>query len=270
MKAQATTLLRGQLTLNRLLGAAIRRIQAIPVNIEYAIRAGPDSENHNSLIALKDTHQGARCFVLGNGPSLAKVDLGKLASELTFGLNRISLLFSKTTFRPTYYVCMNALFLQQSSDEIAQLDMPSFLNWRHRRLFDSRPNVSFMRESFRPHFSNDITRGVWSGATVTFVALQIAYHMGFTEVVLLGIDHEYSAVGTPHSTVSAQGSDRDHFHPKYFSDGYRWQLPDLSTSEIAYEMARVQFESDGRRILDATRGGKLEVFPKVNLEKLIS
>jgi hypothetical protein len=146
--------------------------------------------------------------------------------------------------------------------------MKSFLNWRQRSLFGGRPNALFLRESFRPQFSTDITRGIWGGATVTFVALQIAFYMGFREVILLGVDHQYSSMGTPHSTVTAQGSDRDHFHPKYFSDGFRWQLPDLATSEIAYAKAKAKFEIDGRTILDATRGGKLDVFPKVVLESL--
>lgn len=258
------------MTLNRLFGAAIRRIRAIPNNVTYAIQSGPGSENYRNFLRLRDSHRGARCYILGNGPSLARVNLGRLSSEFTFGLNRISLLFRETTFRPSFYVCMNDLVLEQSKEEITHLQMTSILNWRQRHLFDVKSNRYFIRESFRPHFATDITRGVWGGATVTFVALQIAYYMGFTQAVLLGVDHSYSVVGIPHTTVSAQGSDDDHFHPEYFSDGYRWQLPDLATSEIAYSMAKSQYERDGREILDATQGGKLEVFAKVDLETLVN
>jgi hypothetical protein len=63
-------------------------------------------------------------------------------------------------------------------------------------------------------------------------------------------------------------ADPDHFHLKYFADGTRWQLPDLRTSEYAYELANEAFKTDGREILDATVGGKLDIFPKVNFYDL--
>ena len=56
--------------------------------------------------------------------------------------------------------------------------------------------------------------------------------------------------------------------PGYFGKGFRWQLPDLETSEIGYRMARDAFEKDQRQVLDATLGGKLTVFPKVNYDDL--
>ena len=35
--------------------------------------------------ALRDIHQGQRCFIIGNGPSLRNMDLSPLAKEHTFG-----------------------------------------------------------------------------------------------------------------------------------------------------------------------------------------
>ena len=51
-----------------------------------------------------------------------------------------------------------------------------------------------------------------------------------------------------------------------FGKGFRWQLPDLDTSEVAYTMTREAFAADGRQVLDATIGGKLQVFPKVDYD----
>ena len=93
--------------------------------------------------------------------------------------------------------------------------------------------------------------------------------MGFSDVILLGVDHHYQASGTPHSTVVGRGGEEDHFVPDYFPKGFRWQLPDLRTSEIAYRMARSAFEADGRRVVDATLGGALEVFPKVDFDEVV-
>jgi hypothetical protein len=41
-------------------------------------------------------------------------------------------------------------------------------------------------------------------------------------------------------------------------------LPDLETSERAYTMAKDAYARDGREVFDATIGGKLTVFPKVD------
>jgi hypothetical protein len=68
--------------------------------------------------------------------------------------------------------------------------------------------------------------------------------------------------------VVSEGEDPNHFDPRYFGKGFRWQLPDLETSEIAYRMARRAYEQAGRRVLDATIGGKLTVFPKVEYGSL--
>jgi hypothetical protein len=68
--------------------------------------------------------------------------------------------------------------------------------------------------------------------------------------------------------VVSQGDDPDHFHTGYFGKGFRWQLPDLETSERGYRMARQAYEQAGREVLDATVGGKLAVFPKAAYESL--
>ena len=43
-----------------------------------------------------------------------------------------------------------------------------------------------------PHFSSDVRGRVWEGATVTNVTLQLAFHMGFQQVILIGVDHNYT------------------------------------------------------------------------------
>ena len=109
---------------------------------------------------------------------------------------------------------------------------------------------------------------VWEGATVTNVCLQLAYHLGFKEAILIGVDHSFATKGTPNTTVQSQGDDPNHFSAAYFGKGFRWQLPDLETSEVAYRMARKAYEADGRKVLDATIGGKLDIFEKVDYESL--
>jgi len=87
-------------------------------------------------------------------------------------------------------------------------------------------------------------------------------------VILIGVDHNFQTKGKPNETVVSEGDDPNHFNPGYFGKGFRWQLPDLETSERAYTMAREAYQKAGREILDATIGGKLQVFPKVAYDSL--
>lgn len=220
------------------------------------------------LDSLKDAYRGRRCFIIGNGPSLNRMDLSPLRNELTFGLNRIYLLYERLGFPTTFLISVNELVVAQCAGEIASAPARKFISWHARRHLQSASGITYLRSVSRPHFSVNPAAGLWEGATVTYVALQLAYHMGFAEVILIGVDHSFSTGGQPHAVVTSSGGDPNHFDPNYFGKGFRWQLPDLETSELAYQMARAQYESAGRRVLDATLDGKLTVFPKVDFEEL--
>jgi hypothetical protein len=254
-----------EVNFQRVTSALLRRVLDIPHAWAWSLSIQA-YQNRERLSHFKDIHAGKRCFILGNGPSLAKMDLTPLKDEFTFGANRIYLLFNETDFRPTYYVSINELVLQQFADDIKALPFPKFLNWSSRFLFGKRDDIFYLR--IKPNlfdsFTKDITRPISSGGTVTFVALQLAYYMGFSEVILIGVDHNFVDKGTPNLTATRM-ADRDinHFHPNYFPKGYKWQFPDLVRSEIAYQLARHVFETSGRRIVDATIGGQCPVFEKV-------
>jgi hypothetical protein len=221
------------------------------------------------LADLKNAHRGERAFILGNGPSLRNTDVSKLKNEKTFGMNRVFLAFPVWDFQTSFLVSVNDLVIEQSAPEIIALPMPKFLSWRSRRYVKPDDQTIFLHSTYeRPIFAKDARGRLWEGATVTYVALQLAYHMGFDPVILIGVDHSFSSKGTPNTTVTSQGEDRDHFDPRYFGRGFRWQLPDLDMSERAYLMARTAYEADGRRVLDATVGGQLTVFPKVEYNSL--
>lgn len=225
-------------------------------------------ESRRRIGLLRDRHRGQRCFILGNGPSLKKTDLSLLRHEITIGMNRVYLLFGELGFSTTYFASVNGLVLEQCGADIGALPCPKFLNWDMRDHVPFADDTLFLHTRRRPYFSRDLARGVWIGATVTYVAMQIAYHLGCAKVILIGVDHSFSTPGPPNQTVVSQGDDPNHFDPGYFGKGFRWQLPDLELSEVAYRMAREAFARDGREVVDATIGGKLEVFPKVDYYSL--
>lgn len=227
-------------------------------------------ESLRRLETYRDIHRGRRCFIIGNGPSLRETDLCRLQGEHTFGLNRIYLLFPELAFTTTYLVSVNDLVLEQCEAEMRGLVLPKFITWRARRWFSDDPGVIFLDTDFTgsEDFSGDMRGRIFEGFTVTFVALQLAFYMGFAEVILIGVDHNFQTSGPANETVVSQGDDPNHFAPNYFGKGFRWQLPDLAGSERAYRLARQAYTQAGRQVLDATIGGKLTVFPKVDYTSL--
>jgi hypothetical protein len=221
------------------------------------------------LAALKDKHRGERCFVIGNGPSLRQTDMTRLRGEYTIGVNRIYLMFPELGFKTSYYVSINYLVGQQCASDIQSLDVPRFIAWRSHKWLRPDPGLYLLYTTYTgPKFADDLRGRVYEGATVTYVALQTAFYLGFKEVILIGVDHSFVTQGKPNTTVTSQGDDPNHFSPGYFGAGFRWQLPDLETSERSYAMARSAYEAAGRRILDATVGGRLTVFPKIDYNRL--
>lgn len=217
---------------------------------------------------FKNIHKGERCFILGNGPSLKDVDLSLLENEITFGTNRIYL----ADFTPTYYACVNPLVRDQFSQEIYDIDTIKFIS--------GVPGVSLNGEgagetylldtSLREPMFSSPEGPIWEGHTVTYVCLQLAYYMGFSEVVLLGMDHYYGEQHVPNMEIVATGDDPNHFHPDYFSGGTRWHTPDLGMSEVAYSLAKGVFEKNGRKIINCTARTALDVFEKLPLSYAIA
>ena len=77
-------------------------------------------------------------------------------------------------------------------------------------------------------FCTDLTQGLHEGWTVTHAALQFAYHLGFDDVVLIGLDHRYAYEGQPNETRVMDGDDPNHFSGAYFGHGQNWDNPDLA------------------------------------------
>jgi len=220
-------------------------------------------ESARAIQQFRDIHRGQRCVIIGNGPSLNNMDLSFLKNEITFGTNRIYLGFEKYDFMPSYYLSVNPLVIEQSIDEIMQIPGAKFLS-RHGmpHVPEDAENVHFLQSLDEPIFSKNPAEGVWEGYTVTYVALQLAYFMGFEEVYLIGCDHSFSTPGPANAEVTSTGDDPNHFAANYFGKGVRWHLPDLVNSEMAYQLAKLVFNADDRNVFDATVSGKLKVFPK--------
>jgi hypothetical protein len=221
-----------------------------------------------ALDELKDSHIGETCIVIGNGPSLNDVPMEFFEKYPTFGANRI---YKKLA--PTYFASVNPLVLDQFG-----MDALRELHGKTKRFFLSdkwlieKHNVSMQPfvtplHSIGPGFSKDPARGIYEGHTVTFVNLQLAYWMGFSTVLLVGVDHRYESEGEPNQEVVMAGPDPNHFDPDYFPEGTHWHNADLEKSEEAYRMAKEAYDADGRKIINLGPDSALEVFERGDISE---
>lgn len=221
------------------------------------------------LLAEKNRYHGRKAVILCNGPSLLSTDFDSLEGVFCFGLNKINLLFAKSKFRPSCIVSINRLVLEQNAAFFNETDLPLYLNHSAADIVHFRENVRFLHMINSHKFARDISGSVNEGATVTFVAMQVAFHLGFNQVALVGCDHNFAVKGKANATVLGKGEDKSHFDPNYFANGVPWQLPDLDASEMAYRLAKGVYETFGREIVNCTEGGKLEIYRRSSLSEFL-
>lgn len=237
-----------------------------------------------TVSVLYGKHQGARCFILGNGPSLNKIDIKKLDNEITFGVNSIYLMTRNNGFLPTYFVVEDNLVFEENKKEIDAYQGPiKLLPERYLSQLENKAgcmqfdmDTSFYNRSKRdlyavPHFNLGSEPKFYCGQSVTYINMQLAFYMGFSEVYLLGMDFSYSKPSSHEQKgnhISSHGEDPNHFHKDYFGKGKTWKDPKLGRVLRSYVRAKHEFETAGRTIANATPGGELELFSRVSFESL--
>ncbi len=242
-----------------------------------------DVADVEKLRAFHNRHKGERCVIVGNGPSLNDMDLTLLANETCFAVNGIFYKTEEMGFKPKYYVVEDSSVMKENAEAIRSYDAPfKFFPTIYRSLHPASDNVSFfkMNRGFYeksssnycvPRFSTDASQRVYCGQSVTFINLQLAYYMGFSEVALIGMDFSYvipdSAIRDGDLITSTE-DDPNHFNGAYFGKGKTWKDPKLDRVLQNYMMAKRVYEADGRRIINATLGGKLEAFDRVDYVEL--
>lgn len=234
--------------------------------------------NERKLLALKNRYAGRRAFIIGNGPSLRNTDIKKIEGEITIGCNGIFLLFKELGFQPTFYTVEDRLVAEDRSPIINRLKgMIKIFPIDLRKWLapdDDTIYINFVRQyNDFPRFSPAFEQLAYWGGTVTFLNLQFAYYLGIREVYLIGVDHRYHAPSVTDEVkgvvITSHTQDINHFHRDYFGPGYRWHDPKVERMEQAYREAKRFFENHGGIIYNATVGGELEVFPRVEYSQIV-
>ena len=227
---------------------------------------------------LQHKYAGKRCFVIGNGPSLQAEDLEKLKGEFSFASNRVYKIFAKTSWRPMFYCSEDAKMLAGCVNEVSAMNVaykfiPYYLHQWYG--FSIRNATYFLFDPKQKYgtlgdFCPDAFHGFGGSSTVTYTAMQMAVFMGFTEIYLLGVDHSFSTSMNNKGEIVIDKTAKDYFDDSYNADKHKLDIPNTEQSTLAYRAARAYADQHGIKILNATRGGKLEVFDRVDFDSLFS
>jgi len=246
--------------------------------------------HQDRLEALRGMGRGKRAFVIGNGPSLRGMDLSALKTDITIASNRFYLARDSVNLTPSYMLFEDTRHIEQSGSAIRDLRGSTKIVALHGAHAVPRPwgdDLLFMNArliddpsywtDWGPLFSEDFAQIVYLGSTVTYIGLQLAYHLGCEEVYLIGVDFSYGAmandVAPGKMTVTAENIDQvseAHLIPNYYKIGDTIGVPDYDKQRAAYTKAHSMFEAAGRKVVNLTPGTKLDVFEKGDFAEIIS
>lgn len=224
-------------------------------------------DRNMQLEELHNKFVGERCFIVCNGPSLTIEDLNKLKNEYCFSMNSVINGIDKTDWYPMFYgiqdmnvykkILESVLNCKSKyifiSDEVRKFSYPSphdailFKHYQEGNYPDN-PYPNF-------RFSNDAALAVFDGFSIAYSLLQIACYLGFREIYLIGNDCSYSV--DPQKQHFANSG---HVDPNAYRIGAK-QIQ-------AYKCAKKYCDANGIKVYNATRGGALEVFPRVNIDDM--
>lgn len=235
-------------------------------------------------------HKGERCFVMGNGPSLNDIDMSRLKDEVTFGSNRVFLGFEKWGFEVNYWGIEDRLQVEEYHGEYAEGlsdSIPKFVPFDYLTYSRMPGTVYFpLLYGNGRTYPNGMTYPVFSdrpdrtyhGFTITYSLIQLAALMGFSEIYLIGIDHNYGLQADKLALTSA-GSDgktwaatdagtATHFDTRYTTNAKQFIKPRPINAEVAYACAQQWHDVNGRIIRNATPGTHLDVVETVDYDSL--
>ena len=234
-------------------------------------RQGFEDERFMRIKSLKGKYAGKRCFITCTGPSLTIEDLESLKNEFVFGMNSICLIHEKTAWKPDFYGIQDMKVYEKIKNKLLSTDNGQvFAPFEYYEKAHTPEEWIYFHMSWAYHmydkkytgkyyskFSDDCYNTVYDGFTITYSIMQLAVYMGFDELYLLGADCNYLG-------------NQQHF----IETGHIISQKDAAKSPdkifASYLEAKRYADEHGIKILNATRGGCLEIFPRVTLEDILA
>lgn len=255
-------------------------------NLQLAVAEQYAPGNRARLQAMRNTHQGESCFVVANGPSLTAEDLTVLHDHrvFSFGAKRINKIYTQTKWRPDVLAASDLNYIQKYFEEICamqesplllpcqaliNLNLPVLKN----AIYYPFLQVGQRRDAW---FNYDVEKGVHFWGTITVKMINFAVYMGFAKIYLLGVDNHYPLITDANGKTVLDSTQKTHFSNDYNTEEERRKLEEETENLVeSFRYITKGFETakyfcDQRRIevYNATRGGELEVFPRVEFDSL--
>lgn len=222
---------------------------------------------------------------MGNGPSLNQMDLELLKNESVWGLNKCNLLFDRVSWRPKFHVGVDRVVVPDMKEDLLEMSrtLPETLFFVPLFFVETgalpvRKNMVLFRDAepegngVEGNFSADAATCVYKTKTVAIAALQLAVFLGFNPIYLIGCDTNYTVPETVERDgevlKSTKDDDPNHFAPNYFGKEALWRNPRPEAMLENWAIAAKAAEKLGVKVLNATVGGKLEAFPRVEFGSL--
>lgn len=245
--------------------------------------------NHSKILKYKDRYKAKRCFIIGNGPSLTARDLDKIKGEYSFAANRIYHIFSETDWRPSFYCIQDENMFQEmdiqdlvrtaDSAEASFIRMRCYMKMTDRcRMVKNRilvPVWDYPMKDYKAPFTRHADKYIFDGCTVTYMSMQLAAYMGFSNIYLLGVDHNFPYRRMRNGEIAVNNIQLvSHFYDRMINctdnEAGRVQANDHVFVTNSYQSAENYSRWDGSfRIWNATRGGILEVFDRASLDEIV-
>jgi len=237
--------------------------------------------NRKKLLLLKDKHKNEPCFVIGNGPSINKMDLNHLKDKVTIACNSFYLKYGEIEFTPTYYTVEDPLPAIDNQVEINNLNGSiKVIPYDLKEIITPKQDViylNFLRSYLRPsnknfpRFSFDVDNVVYWGGTVIYMNIQLARYLGCNPIYLIGIDLDYKIpknVKKRGHVLTSTDDDPNHFHPGYFGRGKKWHLPEVERMQKSFTHAYEVLREDNTQLINGTAGGNLKNIPRVDFAEI--
>lgn len=248
--------------------------------------------HRNKLIKNRDLlnrHLGKRCFILCNGPSVMVQDVSKLKGEIVISVSSGYLHPAYKNFAPLYhcvpqitYKTMTELdvvnWFKEMQNQVGRATL--FLSLTEQNLVEKYglfPNnevryVCMGRTRYPSSVDGLDLSGIIPGVqSVPLMAIMVALYIGCKEIYLLGTEHdwfvkkEYKYFYEP--TVLA-GKDFNVNRDGSIKGSIYDELPSVTKLWQQYRAIRLLASQVGVRIINATSGGLLDEFDRVEFENL--
>ena len=217
--------------------------------------------------SLRGSFKGQVGWLIGNGPSVRTEDLDQIVGQCGFCCNRFYMAYDQMKFRPNFTVSCDKQVVEDFGRDIIS-------NSEGTVVFSTHQNYNLEGSVWLPSidngselmFNEKTLANITPAGGTLFTAIQLGYFLGIRKFYLYGVDHnfKFESVENQDSYRTAQGED-NHFIKDYRS-GKKWSPPVMGLVEEAFTKADLFLRKEGGFVVNATRGGKLEVLQRLEFE----